>query len=549
MTLDVIIRGGRVVDGTGNPWFRADVGICGDEICVVGDLARSDASFVIDADDNIVCPGFVDIHNHSDAGLLVAPKAENLVHQGITTAVVGNCGLSTAPAREGTKDLLHRYISAFIPVSEIDWHTLGDLLGRIESQGVSCNVASLIGHGAIRIAVMGFEGRAPTESELADMVALTEQAMEEGAYGLSSGLAYAPGLFAETDELVALARVVARYGGIYASHIRSEGEGYLDAIREAIEIGERAGIPTQVSHIETHYPNFGMSAEALAIIERARDRDIDVTCDIPPYLMGMTTITMILPDWIQKGGVEALIERLRDPEVRARIKAGEVAKSNPAAALAVDAKWDKLWVFSGDAHPEFVGLDLVEITGRWGRESPYDTVFDLLLDEGRQIMIVGEFHGEEDLRRVITHPYSMIESDEGAYTLATGRGQPHPRAYGTFPMIFRKYVRGETRNDFALEKGKKLLSLEKAVNKMTSLSAARIGLWDRGLIREGMKADLLVFDPERISDKATYDEPKQHAEGLDWVLVNGVPVVRDDEHTGALPGRVLRKRQVLGLAG
>ena len=524
MAFDLIVRGGRIVDGMGNPWFRADVGIQAGRVRAIGDLRHAEAVLVIDADDRVVSPGFVDMHSHADVGLLAAPRAENVVRQGVTTVLVGNCGLSTAPVREATKHLLHTYLSAFIPVAEIDWRSLGDLLGRLEAQGVSCNVASLVGHGAIRIAVMGFDAREPTASDLVEMRALVREAMEQGAFGLSSGLAYAPGFYAQTDELVALAEVVAPFGGIYASHIRSEGEGYVDAIREAIQIGEEAGIPVQVSHVETHYPNFGQSREALAAIDMARQRGVDVACDLPLYLMGMTTITMLLPRWVQEGGIGAMIERLRDPEIRRRIRDGDVPHTNPAAALAAAGKWDKLMPISGDRRPEFIGLDLAEIARRWGRESPYDAVFDLLIEEGKQIMIVGEFHNEADLRAALAHPFCAIESDEGAYALG-GAARPHPRAYGTFAMAFRKYVRGETRPDFALEVGQEALTLEEAVRKMTSLPASRIGLLDRGFLREGACADLVVFRPEEIADTATYERPQQYPTGIDWVLVNGVPVI------------------------
>lgn len=539
MVYDIIIHNGRILDGTGAPWFWADIGIVGDTIRAIGRLAGQNAKRVLDAQGHFVCPGFIDIHNHADGGLLVTPGAESLVQQGVTTALIGNCGMSPAPVRENTKELLHKYISAFLPVAQIDWRSLADLFERFERRGIGCNVASLVGHGSIRIAVMGMDDRRPSQGELDEMRALTAEAMSQGAFGLSSGLAYAPGMFALMDEVAALARVVAEYGGFYASHIRSEGNAYLDSIAEAILIGERAGVPVQISHMETHYPNFGRAREALASVDAARARGLDVTFDVPPYLMGMTTITSILPNWAQEGGIAAIIARLQEPDVRRRIKAHTDVFTNPAARLAGEGRWEKLWIVGSERHPEFNGHDLAEIAHMKGQE-PYDAVFDLLAEEGRQIMIVGEFHSEEDLRRALVHPCCMIESDEGVYAATSPTGVPHPRAYGTFPMIYRKYVRGETRGDFPLEVGQPILIWEDAVRKMTCMPATRLGLKDRGLLREGLRADIVVLDPERIADRATYREPHQYPIGIDWVLVNGTVVVDHGRHTGALPGRVLR---------
>lgn len=541
MAYDLLVKDGRIVDGAGKPWYRADVGIIGDTISAIGRLGDAPAHRVIRADDRIVCPGLVDIHDHADGGLVAYPEAPSLVRQGVTTAVIGNCGLSPAPICDATKSLLLQYIAAFYPGGMADWHSLAEFLQRLEAQGVACNVAPLVGHGSIRIAVMGFDAREPTPPELHAMCALTRQAMAEGAFGLSTGLAYAPGLFASTEEVVALAREAAACGGYYATHVRSEGAGWLDSIREAIAIGERAGLPVQVSHIEPHYPNFGLSSDALALVDDARARGLDVTFDVPPYLMGMTTITIVLPNWVQGGGIPRLVERLRDPDVRARIKAGEGTQTNPAIALARDGRWSQIRLVDCQQHPELVGLDLAEIARRRGQE-PYDAVFDLLIAEGKQLMIVGAFHDEEDLCRVVAHPYCMVESDEGLYDPEGAQSLPHPRAFGTFPLLFRKYVRGETRAELPEEVGSKLLTWEEAVRKVTSLPAARLGLQDRGLLREGMRADLVLLDPARVCDGATYDEPMRYPEGVDWVLVNGTPVVEEGQHTGALPGRVLRKR-------
>jgi len=544
MVYDLIVEKGFVVDGTGNPWFKANVYVKGGRVVKVGGVGGV-AEKVIDAEGLVVSPGFVDVHNHSDASLLTNPYVESLVMQGVTTVCIGNCGLSAFPVKDSTKDMLHRYLSAFIPVPTIEWHTLGEFLEKIERRGVSCNVAALVGHGSVRVAVMGFDDRSPTRAELEEMKALVAESMEDGAFGISTGLGYAPGFFSTTEEIVELSRVVAERGGIYATHIRSTDVTFVEAVEEAIEIGERAGLPVQISHIESHYPNWGLIPKVLDVLDKARERGVDVTCDVPPYLYGMTTLTSLLPDWVQEGGFAAMVRRLKDKNVRERIKRElplerDKYLNSSSIILGIDGRWEKIRIVKSEKNPHFNGKSIREISALLGK-NPYDVIFDLLIEEGKMIMITGEFHNEDDLRMVLKHPAAMVESDERAYTAGDpASGFPHPRAYGVFPLVYRKYVRGETRPELPEEKGASILSLEEAVRKMTSMPADRLGLFDRGLLRVGMWADLVVFDPERIEDKATYNDPHQYPEGISYVIINGEVVVEKGRHTGALPGRVLR---------
>ncbi|MCD6529462.1 D-aminoacylase [Candidatus Bathyarchaeota archaeon] len=545
MVYDFLIKDGMIVDGTGNPWFKGDVAIKDGKIVDVGKV-QGDAERTIDAEGLVVSPGFIDIHNHSDVSLLVNPRAESLVRQGVTTVCIGNCGLSPHPVNESTKDDLYRYLSPFYPIEEIKWRSTREFLGKLETKGVSCNVAALVGHGSVRIAVMGFEDREPTAQELREMKNLVSKAMDEGAFGISTGLGYAPGLFSKTDELIELAKVVSRKGGFYATHTRSLGVTYEEGVAEAIEIGRESRIPVQISHIESHYPNWGRTKNVLKMIDEARSQGIDVTCDIPPYLYNLTVITTLLPRWVQEGGLTKLIERLKDRAVREEVKR-EILKetdkrrSNTMTALAVDGYWDKIRLASSDRNPQFIGRSIADIAEELGIH-PYDAVFDLIVEEGKQFLIVGESHHEGDMQLVLKHPASMVETDESARAPygPLSKGRPHPRAYGTFPLLFRKYVRGENRLEIPEEKGYRLLTLEEAVKKVTSLPAQRLGLQDRGLICKGMSADITVFDPEKVTDEATYSEPHRYPTGVRYVIVNGEIVVEEEEHTGALPGIVLK---------
>jgi N-acyl-D-amino-acid deacylase len=532
MVFDIVIQGGHIVDGTGNPWFRSDVGIVDGEIVSVGHLASAATRATIDASGLVVCPGFIDIHTHSDKSLHINPRAESMVRQGVTTQVLGNCGMSAAPAASeaGTDGL-----------------SFGEYLARLTIQGVATNVAALIGHGQVREAVLGSADRAPRDMELGEMKALVARAMEDGAFGLSTGLAYAPGMFSAADELVALATVVARYGGLYTTHIRDESSqrAWQQSVREAIEIAERAALKVQISHLESHYPNWGGEREILAMLEDAQARGLDVTCDIPPYVCGATSLTTILPNWAHEGGASAIVERLQDPGTRAKIRQFVLIEKdqqvNPPPTMLADGLADRIWLAASEGNPDLVGLSLAEIGERWATD-PLDAAFDLIVRDRAESHIVVEHHNEADIRMVVQHPLSMIVSDGAAYAPygPLSEERPHPRSYGVFPLVFRKYVRGETREEETKEEGAKIVTLQEAVRKMTSFPAQKLGLRDRGSVRERMRADLVIFDPHTIADRATYQSPHQYPQGISHVLVNGHVVVEGGEHTGALPGRVLR---------
>jgi N-acyl-D-amino-acid deacylase len=538
MVYDLVVQGGRVIDGTGNPWFRADVGIVENHVVSVGDLSAAEAQRTIDATGLVVCPGFIDLHTHSDWTLLANPRAESMVRQGVTTQVTGNCGFSSAPgAREGKPE----------------WCTVDQYLDRLRTMGVSTNVAALIGHGQVRESVLGSADRAPADAELAEMRRLVAGAMEDGAYGLSTGLAYAPGLFSDLGELVELARVVAAYGGIYTTHIRDESsqQAWRQSVQEAIQIGEQAGLAVQISHLESHYPNWGGEEEILALLEEARapipmGRGLDISCDIPPYVCGATSLTTILPNWAHEGGAAEIVRRLRDADERERIRhfvlTQREQQASPPPTMLADGLGDRIWLSSSPGSPDLVGRSLAEIGERWGTD-PIDAAFDLIVGDKAETHIVVEQHNEEDIRKLVRHPLSMIVSDGSAYAPygALGEERPHPRSYGVFPLVYRKYVRGETRPEEPREAGASILTLQEAVRKMTSYPAQKLGLRDRGLVREGMWADLVVLDPLAIEDRATYQAPHQYPQGIPYVLVNGTLVVERGEHTGALPGKALQR--------
>jgi len=549
---DLTIRNGRVVDGAGNTWFRADIGIEGGKIAKIGNVSSPEGRRAIDARGMVVCPGFIDIHQHSDTTLLINPKCESMVRQGVTTQVVGNCGLSCAPVSDATRDLLEGFLFGFMPKTKIDWHTFGEYLNRLEQRGVATNVAALVGHGAVRIAVLGSANRLPTANELGEMKRLVASAMEDGAFGMSTGLGYAPGMFSDTNEIIELTEVVARHGGLYATHVRNEATGlaWEKSVREAIETAEKTGVRLQVSHIESHYPNWRKQEGILKMLEDARATGVDVTTDVPPYLCGYTTVAQLLPDWALAGGRPRILGRLGHPETRDRIRkwlpTASGAQPQPAVRMVADGLANKIWVGDSKKNPDLVGASLAEI-GELRARHPFDAALDLILEEEGLFPIMCELHLEDDIRKVVEHPLSMIGSDGYACapygTLAEAK--PHPRNYGVFPHTFTKYVRGDTRKEEPKEVGERLITLEEAVRKMTSFPAQKLGLRDRGLIREGMAADIVIFDPERIEDLATYANPHQYPKGIPYVLVNGLLVVEDGEHIGTVAGKVLRSSAAL----
>ena len=504
---DLVVRGGRVVDGSGNPWYVADVGIREGRIAAVGRLGPHGAAREIDARGLVVAPGFVDVHAHVEAGLARRPTADNFLFDGVTTLVTGNCG-----------------------GSEVD---LPRFFGELRGAGISPNLATLIGHNSVRREAMGTDERDPAPAELSRMETLVDEAMRAGALGISTGLIYIPGTYAKTPEVVALARVAARHGGVYASHIRSEGDQVFAAIEEALDVGRQAGLPVQISHFKVSNKRlWGESAKTIALVDRARASGLDVTVDQYPYAASSTALSTLLPSWALAGGAEATRQRLGDPATRVRVARemkDHIRRRNGRKrldyAVVAGCAWDR----------GREGKSIARINEeRGGKKRLEDEILTVLemMDKGGAQMVYHSMD-ERDVERILRVPYAMVASDAGV--IEPGVGAPHPRGYGTNARVLGRYVRE-----------KRTLRLEDAIRKMTSLPAQRFGLADRGLVRPGMWADLAVFDEATVADRATFEAPHAPAQGFRYVLVNGEVVVADGRHLGARPGRVLTNATAAG---
>lgn len=520
---EILIKNGCVIDGTGNPWFKADVLIKKGKIVAVGRrLRQRRASKVVYAEGLVVSPGFIDIHNHGDLDILEFPMAENLLRQGVTTVVFGNCGTSPAPINSQAKELLGD------EAIQLEWTDFAGFLKRLEATGIAVNVASLVGHGTIRAAVMGMDDRFPTTEELAAMKDLLYQSLRDGAFGMSLGLLYPPGAYSELQELVELAKVVAELGGILATHIRNESDTLLEAVNEVLTIAEEARVPLEISHLKSSGKmNWGRVSTALRLIEEAREKGIEVTCDVYPYTAGCLDLTALLPSWALVGGLGKMLQRLKDPEVRHAIRKDIEWGAFEGDNFIKSIGWENIIINDSPKHREYEGKSFAALAEETGRD-PYEIMFDLLIkDEGKTTLITFEM-SEKDVIQVLSHPLSMIGSD-GEIQNPNSRKRPHPRTYGTFARVFAQYVR------------KGILRPEEAVRKMSSFPAQKLGLTDRGLIAEGLKADLVIFDLEKFQDEATYAEPQRYAKGVKYVFVNGEPVIENGIMTGLTPGQVLRK--------
>jgi len=527
-TFDLLVRGGRIVDGTGTPWYRADVGVTGGRIVAVGHLDGSDARAVLDAHEHVVAPGFIDVHTHSELRLLTDPLLEPKIRQGVTTEIIGQDGLSLAPLTDATAAALPARLAGLAGATDAvwTWRSVGEFLARLEAARPAPNVAYLAPHGTIRAAVAGVEARPLTADELRRARALLQAALDDGAVGFSTGLIYPPCSFADADELVALCTVPARVGAPFVVHVRNESAYVLEAMDEVLEVARRSGAPLHVSHLKAAgRRHWDALPSVLERFDRARAAGIEVTFDQYPYAAGSTFLSALLPPWAHDGGPAALLARLRDPESRRRL-ADALAQPGRWENFVYACGWDAVQVAAvrTEANRWCEGRRLPEIAQARG-QSPAEALFDLLIEEeAAATMIV--FWGEEArITEAMRHPLQMVGSD-GIFG-----GKPHPRLYGTFPRVLGPYVRNGT------------LRLEDAVRRMTAAAAHRFGLVGRGLLVPGAWADVVVFDPATIADRATYDAPHQYPVGIRHVLVNGVPVVRDGEVTGARPGRVLRWRQ------
>jgi N-acyl-D-amino-acid deacylase len=514
--------------------FKGSVQVEGDQIFEVTRSRTESRGEEIDVSGLFVCPGFIDMHSHSDLTLLKNPNAESKIHQGVTAEVVGNCGMSMAPIEEENKAELVKYVTSLLGVEDLHltWRNFDEYLSCIEESGSAVNVIPLVGHGTIRIAVMGFDDRAPSSKELERMKTMIKESMRAGAFGMSSGLIYPPGCFADIEELVELCKPVSTLKGIYSTHIRGEGETLVSAVKEAIETGRRAKISVEISHHKAAGRQFwGQVKTTLKMIDQARQEGIDVSCDQYPYPAAWTKLSAVLPDWVKVGGVDSLVERLKDADVRKRLTK-EIEEGIPGWSNHVKAcGWDGIMISQAKYDTSLEGKTVAQIA-RDRAKNPYDVLFDILVEEETAVRAIYFMMSEDDVITVMKHPNTMIGTDGIALTPhgELGRGKPHPRFYGTFPRLLGRYVR---------EKG--VLSIEEAVRKMTSLPAEKLGLDSRGRIEPGNNADLVVFNYDKIIDKATYQAPHQFPQGIVHVIVNGEFVIRDGKGTGHLPGQVLRK--------
>ena len=529
---DVVIRNGRIVDGSGSPWYSGDIGIRQGRIARIGNLTGATAKRTIDARGMVVAPGFIDMLGQSELTILVNPHLPSKIYQGITTEITGE-GSSVAPVSDAMlqADRLDYEHYGIHP----DWRTFREYFARLEKQGMGINLASYVGATQVRRMVLGDDDRAPNADELARMKALVRQAMQEGAVGVSTSLQYAPAPYASTEELIALAAEAARFGGIYATHMRSESDAIIPALEEAIRIGREAHIPVEIWHLKTAgKANWGRMPEVVAHIQQARDSGVDITADTYAYPAGFNTFSAIIPPWAHDGGDAKLIERLKDPAMRARIRQEMESRSG---------NWENEWqeitgpesiLVGAVQNPKLLpvqGKTIAQIAKLWGKD-PIDTIFDLLIEDRAFTQVAIFTMSEPDIAVALEQPWVSICNDSQGTALdgLLGKEHPHPRAYGTFPRIIGHYVRDEG-----------LIPLEQAVYKMTGGSAKALKLRDRGLLREGWRADIAIFDPADFRDRATYADPHRYPSGArTTVIVNGVVVVDEALHTGALPGVVLR---------
>jgi len=529
MFYDILIRAGTVYDGTGVAGMRADVGITGNRIAAIAPDLHGTGFKTIEADGLAVTPGFIDIKTHSDFTLPINPRAESKVRQGVTTEIIGHCGFSVAPCLPGKVQLLKDYLSPSAPWLPFRERSFAEYLDTFPATAV--NAGMLVGHNTLRLMVMGMDQRSPTADEMQRMVALLEEGLEAGALGLSSGLFTSPGSYADREEMVALCRVLKRYNAGYFTHIRDESNHVLEAVDEAIDIAATCGVHVEIVHFKcSGMDNWGKAAAALEKIEAAKRRGLDVDCDSHPYTAGSNPLKNLMPQWVQAGGVPAMLERLKLPETRERIRA-DIARDGLNNWGRIPS-WECVQISISPHLPQYAGRTIAQLAAERGHD-PIDVVCDYMIeDEGATRVLVISI-SEDDIRDIVRSRFALVGSDGNCvatYGIVAG-GMPHPRFYGTFPRVIGRYV-GE----------QQLLPLEAAIHKMTGASARALGLADRGVLEPGKRADVTVFDPADFKDRATYGDPHQYPTGdKTTVIVNGTVVVENSQHTGATPGRVLRR--------
>ena len=524
---DIVIAGGSVHDGDGSPAVVTDVGIREGRIAAIGDLADAEATRRIDASGLAVAPGFIDIHNHSDYTILIEPKAESMIRQGVTTMILGE-STSAGPRNERTE-------SGSGPAGlTVDWTTLGGYFDRLERDHMSTNIASYVGEMQVWTHVKGYGQSAATPEELERMRTLVGEAMEDGAMGLSTSLLQPPSSYATTANLIELAKVAKQYGGIYSTHIRDEGETVFQAIDEAIQVGKGAEIPVDIIHMKIAHKNlWGRASEIVAMVQEARDAGYNIQANVYPYTAGQNNLSSIIPPWAHDGGRERMVERLRDPALRQRMR-GEILNGIPGwynHYLATGDGWAGMILVSlnHERNAPFEGKRMSELIAARGGD-PVETLFDVLIDENGSVPTVFFHHSEQDMQFIMTQPWTSIGSDGTAVNPdgPTGQTHPHPRYYGSFPRVLGRYVRELN-----------VLTLPEAIKKMTSMNADKLGIKERGRLQQGFWADVTVFDPARVSDRATFENPRQFPVGIEYVVVNGVVTIDREQHTGALAGQVI----------
>ncbi len=524
---DIVIKDGCIFDGLGNEEFVSDIGISGNFIKNIGKISSSRGKSIIEAKNLTVCPGFIDAHDHTDVGLLVNPKAESSIRQGITTVISGNCGSSPFPIAEEIFEEAKENMKEEYQIN-LTWRSIKGFFSALEENGIAINYSSLVGQGSIRGEAMGFNDRPPKAEDLEMMKGLVEENIKNGAVGLSSGLEYAPGSYAQADEITELCRVVAKHGGVYATHMRDEGDYLLESLDESIDVARKTGISLQISHFKVAYPrNWHKVDEALAKVESAKREGIPIFCDRYPYIAGSTGLSFNFPLWARQGTTDEFLARLKDISLESRLRAYIDERKEKLGS------WDKVIVSSviTDKNRVFEGMNILQGAKETGKD-PFVFMRDLLIEERNRVGMIIFMMKEENLKKILAHPLVGVGCDGSAiapYGLL-GKGKPHPRSYGTFPRVLGKYIRDE-----------KIVSMPEMVKKMTSIPAKKFGFINRGVLKSGYFADIVLFDKNKVIDKATWKDPHQYPEGIEYIFVNGRVVIKRGEHTEELPGKILRK--------